>query len=72
MFLKCSIIARKDRLDGFGVSDIAIHGHQELRRRHDVVDEDGSGAAMEKAMENPFNLGGHCRLERQQRSSICP
>jgi hypothetical protein len=53
MFLKCSIIARKDRLDGFGGSDIAIHGHQELRRRHDVADEGRSGAAMEKAMENP-------------------
>jgi hypothetical protein len=40
MFLKCSIIARNDRPDGFSVSDIAIHGHQELRRRHGVADED--------------------------------
>jgi hypothetical protein len=40
MFLKCSIIARKDRLDGFGGSDIAIHGHQELHGGHDVADED--------------------------------
>jgi N-hydroxyarylamine O-acetyltransferase len=56
MFLKCSIIARKDRLDGICGSDIAVHGHQELRRRHDVADEGRSGAAMEKAMENPFDL----------------